>query len=663
MPATPLSTLIPREAFFGNPTRTGARISPDGSRLAFVAPVDGVMNAWVGPAQAIYMAEPVTSDTTSGVRYVQWSADGTHLLYSQSADDEGNWHVFATNIETKETRDLTPVEGASVSSKYLMVNHNTPDEIIIGINDRDVRFYDLYRISISTGERELLMQNSWGEDSGFIEIHTDNNNVPRLAIETTPDGGGNLLSSIDGADWKSIRHINSIDIFPFEIHGFSTDNQNAYIISSRDRDTSAVYALDLDDGTQTLIGANDRADIDALIIHPTQKKVEAFSVEYDREEWATAEPEIAKTLAFIAHAASGDFKVVSRSADGRHWIVHYDQVTAPGDYYLIDSEERTARRLFTSREALKDAPLAKMHPRIIKTRDGLDLVSYLTLPTAADPDQDGWPDTPVPMVLYVHGGPWYRDHFGYNPTHQWLANRGYAVLSVNYRGSLGFGKEFVESAVMEMGAKMQDDLIDAVDWAIATDITTPDGVAIAGDSYGGYAALQALTRDGDRFACGVDNLGFPNLITLIESFPEKYEPVLEATWYRRVGDPRTDEGREQLKEISPYFHADKISKPLLMAHGDRNVQVLQSETEEIVETLEAQGVPVTYLHFKDEAMGLGKRENVKSLRAITEVFLANCLGGDFEPINGALKGSTLEVRAGAEHIEGLAEAIANSQSE
>lgn len=650
--------LIPRQAFFGNPTRLSPQISPDGSQIAYLAPLEGVMNIWVGPAEQISTAVPVTAETRAGIGKVHWSADGAYLVYNKMADGNKGWHVFATDVASGQTRDLTSIDNPEIKAHVSYINPAFPDEVIIALNDRDGRYPDFYRVQLSTGERELLMENSWGDDSGFIEVHFDGNSVPRLAIETTSDGGGNLLVSSDGQDWQIIRHINAIDIFPFEIRGFSADNSTAYIYSSRDRNTSGVYALNLQDGTQRLIGANDRADIEDVIVHPQTRELEAFAVEYDREEWVTASADVAKTLAFLARAASGDFRVVSRSADGNRWIVFYDQVTEPGDYYLVDAVAHTARKLFTSRPDLKGAPLARMYPRLIKSRDGLDLVSYLTLPKGTDPDGDGRPQMPLPMVVLVHGGPWGpRDHFGYNADHQWLANRGYAVLSVNYRGTLGFGKKFVEAGTLEMGGKMQDDLLDAVEWANVTHISDPERVAIMGEGYGGYAVMVGLSRDAEAFACGVNLMGVSNLITLIENLPERFEPVMDATWYRRAGDPRTEEGRALLEERSPFFHLDQISKPLLMVQSGRYGELAEQESKTIAQTLQNNGVPVTYLHITDGGYGVYSEQNMTAYGAVTEAFLAGCLGGKHEPFGDALVGASFEVRAGAEDVPGLSQAM------
>jgi dipeptidyl aminopeptidase/acylaminoacyl peptidase len=298
-----------------------------------------------------------------------------------------------------------------------------------------------------------------------------------------------------------------------------------------------------------------------------------------------------------------------------------------------------------------------MHAREIRTRDGLTMVSYLTLPPASDPDGDGRPDKPVPMVLNVHGGPWARDTFGYDPEHQWLANRGYAVLSVNFRASTGFGKAFVNAGDREWAAKMHDDLLDAVDWAVREKITTPDKVAIYGGSYGGYATLVGLTFTPDRFACGVDIVGPSNLKTLLDSVPAYWKAFFEEL-ARRVGDPRTEDGQKLLKERSPLWRADQIKRPLLIAQGANDPRVKQAESDQIVAAMKAKGLPVTYVLYPDEGHGFARPQNRTSFYAISEGFLSTCLGGRFEPVGNDFAGSSLQVPEGAKHVPGLAEALA-----
>ena len=334
-----------------------------------------------------------------------------------------------------------------------------------------------------------------------------------------------------------------------------------------------------------------------------------------------------------------------------------DRVSEPVAFYLYDRPAKKLTKLFTTRPELEGKALASMHPVEIKARDGLTLVAYLSLPPGTDKDGNGRPDKPLPMVLNVHGGPWARDDFGYHSEYQWLANRGYAVLAVNYRGSSGFGKNFMNAATLEFAGKMHDDLIDAVNWAVKENVTTRDRVAIYGGSYGGYATLTGLTFTPDVFACGVDIVGPSNLITLIESFPAYWQPFLEGTWYKRVGDPRTEEGRKLLLSRSPITKVDQIRKPLLIAQGANDPRVVQKESDQLVAAMKAKDIPVTYVLYPDEGHGFARPQNRTSFYAISEGFLAKCLGGRQEPIGTDFAGSSLKVLDGAQFVPGLKEAL------
>ncbi len=314
--------------------------------------------------------------------------------------------------------------------------------------------------------------------------------------------------------------------------------------------------------------------------------------------------------------------------------------------------------MFTNRQELEKVKLSKMYPLIIKSRDGLNLVSYLTLPYWADPDNDSRPKKPLPMVLFVHGGPWARDSWGLNSAHQWLANRGYAVLSVNYRGSTGFGKDFINAANREWAGKMHDDLIDAVNWAIKQKIADKNRVAIMGGSYGGYATLVGMTFTPEVFACGVDIVGPSNLRTLLETIPPYWKPMMEM-WATRVGDPRTEEGRKFLDSRSPLTYVDRICRPLLIGQGANDPRVKQSESDQIVQAMQEKNIPVTYVLYSDEGHGFARPENRLSFFAVAEIFLAQHLGGRFQEIGDDFQGSTIAVPHGAEHIPGLSEALKN----
>lgn len=405
-----------------------------------------------------------------------------------------------------------------------------------------------------------------------------------------------------------------------------------------------------------MIAANDKADIGGAMSDPATGEIQAYSFTYLTTEWTATDPAIKASLDWLGTRLKGDFGVQSRTDDDTRWIVWNDPVTAPSATYIYDRTAGTLEPFYVTRPELAEAPLQPMHPVEIAARDGLTLPSYLTLPPGSDANGDGVPDQPVPMVLLVHGGPWARDGYGYNGYHQWLANRGYAVLSVNFRGSTGFGKDFINAGNLEWGRKMHDDLIDAVEWAVSKGITRGDQVAIMGGSYGGYATLAGLTFTPERFACGVDIVGPSNLETLLKTIPPYWQPLVQQ-FHERMGNPQTPEGLALLKERSPLYSADRIEKPLLIGQGANDPRVNQAESDQIVAAMKAKSIPVTYVLFPDEGHGFAKPANNIAFNAITENFLATCLGGRAEPIGGTVKASTARVIDGADYVEGLTAAI------
>ena len=348
--------------------------------------------------------------------------------------------------------------------------------------------------------------------------------------------------------------------------------------------------------------------------------------------------------------------MVSRTLDDSRWVVVTDDPRSGVSSHLYDRRAGTVTKLFDQRPTLAGQPLQPMHAREIRTRDGLTMVSYLSLPPGSDADGDGRPDQPVPMVLNVHGGPWGRDAYGFDPEHQWLANRGYAVLAVNFRASTGFGKAFVNAGDKQWAAKMHDDLLDAVDWAVREKVTIPDKVAIYGGSYGGYATLVGLAFTPERFACGVDIVGPSNLETLLASIPPYWKSFFEDL-ARRVGDPRTESGKQLLRERSPLWRADQIRRPLLIAQGANDPRVKQAESDQIVTAMKAKNLSVTYVLYPDEGHGFARPQNRTSFYAISEAFLSTCLGGRFEPVGNDFAGSSLQVPEGARYVPGLVEAL------
>ena len=660
--------LIPRQLLFGNPDKAALRISPDHQMVSFLAPVNGVLNVWAAPANDIASAAAVTNDTLRGIRIYFWAYNNDQILYLQDLGGDENWQVHAVNIKTKEDRNLTPFEeipgpdGQPVTlpngqklrprAEIQHVSHKFPDEILIGLNNRNPQFHDLYRLNIQTGKMEMVQQND-----RFVGFQTDDDYAVRYALQMTPDGGNEIFVKDQRGNWKSFDKIPMQDALSTSPITFNKTGELLYMIDSRGRNTAVLTSLNLKTKEKKVIFEDPRADLSNIMIHPTEKTIEAAACDYLRTEWTILDPSIQPDMDYLKTVAEGDLLITDRSLDDSVWAVAYTKDNSPVLYYLYDRAAKKATYLFSNRQDLEKVKLAKMHPVVIQSRDGLDLISYLTLPDWSDPDGDGRPDAALPMVLMVHGGPWGRDSWGYDPEHQWLANRGYAVLSVNFRGSTGLGKEFINAGNLEWGGKMHDDLIDAVDWAIEQGVADKDKVAIMGGSYGGYATLVGMTFTPDRFACGVDIVGPSNLRTLLETIPPYWIPALNI-YTNRVGDHRTEAGKKLLESRSPLNFVDKIQKPLLIAQGANDPRVKQSEADQIVKAMQEKNIPVTYVLYPDEGHGFARPENRLSFYAIAEIFLAENLGGRFAPIGDAFDNSSLTVPTGAEFVPTLTTALA-----
>ena len=640
--------LIPRRVFFGNPDRTQVTISPDGAHLAWLAPRNGVLNVWVAPRERPADARPVTADAGRGIRFYAWAYTGRDILYIQDKGGDENWRVYSADVNTGEVGDLTPFDG--VAAQIVGLSHRRPDELLVALNNRDPQWHDIYRVNLTTGERTLLLQHD-----RFIGVEVDDDLTIRAAIQMTPSGGLDIFRA-DGDDWTLWQAFPAEDMLTASTVGFDKTGHVLYLRDSRDRDTAALVAIDITTGERSLLAADERADADLVLRHPTERHVQAVAFDYERKEWQVLDPAIAADMAFLRGVTDGDAEITSRSLDDRFWLVAYVVDDGPVRYYLYDRQRQAADFLFTNRAELEGLPLANMRPAVVPARDGLNLVVYYTLPPGSDSDGDGIPDAPLPLVFIPHGGPWGRDTWGFNGWHQWLANRGYAVLSVNFRSSTGFGKSFTNAGDFEWGGKILADQQDGVQWAIAQGIADPARVAIMGGSFGGYSTLAGLTFYPEVFACGVDIVGPSNLITLLETIPPYWKPMIEL-FTMRVGDHRTEEGRALLKAHSPLTYVDRIVRPLLIAQGANDPRVKQAESDQIVTAMQARGIPVAYALYPDEGHGFARPQNNLSFAALAEAFLARCLGGRVQPIGDDLTGSSLTVPIGAEEVPGLVEAL------
>jgi len=626
--------LIPRATLFGNPDRAGVQISPDGTQVSWLAPVEGVLNVWVAPVGDLAAAKPVTEDTDRGIRQYFWMPNSTHLVYLQDRGGDENWRAYSVDLATGDEIDLTPFDGVRATIAH--VSRDFPDTLAIGLNDRDPQYHDIHLVNAATGERTLLFENP-----RFAGVTLDDAMQVRLVSEMNPDGS-EATFLVEGEAYAPFDTVPFEDTMGTRSVGLDRKGERLFMVDSRGRDTSALVVKRLSDGAMETIFEGTKSDVAGALVDPITDEVEAVASNYLKPEWTVLDPEMEKDLAYLETVDDGEIGIGSRSLDDSKWIVSYRGDAGPTQYHLYDRTAGTATRLFSSKDALEELPLVPMHGVEIPTRDGLTLPSYVSIPAWSDPDGDGVPDEPLPMVLMVHGGPWARDSWGYNPYHQWFANRGYAVVSPNFRGSTGFGKSFVNAGDGEWADSMHDDLIDAVEWAVGKGIADRDRVGIFGGSYGGYAALAGVTFTPEVFAASVSIVGPSNLITLMNSLPPYWAPMIEM-FAKRVADHRTPEGRRTLRDMSPLTHVDEIVKPLLIGQGANDPRVKQQESDQIVKAMQAKDLPVTYVLYPDEGHGFAKPENNIAFQAIAEAFLAEHLGGRAEPITDEIGASTAKV--------------------
>lgn len=623
------ATLIPREVLFGNPVKAAPKISPDGTRLAYLAPSpEGVLNVWV---RTLFQEDDrqVTQDAYRGIRLHYWAQSGRFLLFLQDSGGDENFHLHAVDLETGAVRDLTPFEGVRVQN--LIQDRHHPDELLAGLNLRDRTVFDMHRIRIESGTVTLDTQNP-GDVSGWL---TDADFRIRGAMAMNPADATTILRvrASESAPWRDLL------TWPFGEIGqalaFDKTGERLYIETTLGGDTARLAVIDAKSGEETAILAHHpRADVGATLINPETRAVEAVSFEYLRTEWTVLDPGVAADFQALPALQPGEFAVVSRDRSDRRWVILFERDDGPAAWYLWDRQQQKGDLLFLNKPDLAGFPLAPMEPVVVNARDGLELVSYLTLPPEG-------PRRDLPLVLLVHGGPWSRDRWGFDPLAQWFANRGYATLQVNYRGSIGFGKNFQNAGNGEWGiGSMQHDLTDAVAWAVELGIADPRRVCIYGGSYGGYAVLAGLCFTPGLYACGVDIVGPSNIRTLFESIPPYWVPF-KRDFVQRVGDVEADE--ELNRRLSPLFHAGNIRVPLIIAQGQNDPRVVIREADQMVEALRAKGLPVTYVVYPDEGHGFARPQNRMDFFGRVEEFLSGILGGRFEPWS-EVPGHTAELR-------------------
>jgi dipeptidyl aminopeptidase/acylaminoacyl peptidase len=616
-----MAQLIPRQVLFGNPERVRPRISPDGTQLAWIAPSDGVLNVWVAPAnqgkdQGIdwSAARVVTDDADRGIRMFAWAHDGRHLLYVQDAGGDENWRLHDVDLATMQRRDLTPFD--NVQTQLIAAEKKFPTEILIGLNRDNPQLHDVYRLDLTTGELAKEVENP-----GFVGWLADSQLVVRAGVAPQPDGS--LVLMVRGSadeDWRALLTIAAEDALTSTPVAFSEDGASLLAVSSVGADTGRLVRIDLATGTAEVLAQDPDCDVTDVRLHPDTREPQIVTFLKDRSEYQVLDPDVEADLAAIRALHPGDPSFADEDDADRTWLIGFTNDTGAIPYYSYDRETRTGQFLFEHQPELSRYELAPMEPFSFTSRDGLTIHGYATFPPGAS--REG-----LPMVLNVHGGPWARDAWGFNPEAQWLANRGYLCVQVNFRGSTGYGKAFVNAGDREWGGRMHDDLVDAVAFATGQGWADPARVAIYGGSYGGYAALVGAAFTPELFCCAVDIVGPSNLKTLIETIPAYWAPMI-SQFHRSVGDPAKD--ADFLWSRSPLSRADNISIPLLIAQGANDPRVKQAESEQIVAALVKAGIEHEYMLFPDEGHGFAKPENRLRFYAAAERFLARHLGGRAE---------------------------------
>ncbi|MEZ5337955.1 MAG: S9 family peptidase [bacterium] len=628
--------LIPLEKLLGNPAIFSVRISPDGRHMSWVAPHDGVLNLWLSRDGA--EALPVSNDRLRGIQHYGWARNSRQLLYIQDQGGDENWNIFAIDIESGSTRQLTDQSGAGhpVSATFAGSSRRRPDEIVVGLNNRDESCHDLYLLNTLTGESSLLQESR----REIISWHLDRDLNLRGYTLAGSDGGKSVhMREGSEGEFREILRWDHVDAMTSGLHGFTADNGSVYLIDSRSGNSGALGLLDLRSGEQRSLfrDPTDSYDVDNLLLHPVDYTPQAVSVYRERLYWHALDAGLQADLARLSAHRSADFHIESRSDDDRVWIVVYIHDDRAAEYHRFERDSGEISFICSVRPELAEQPLVPMQPVSYTARDGRTIHGYLSLPLHAD--------GPVPLVLNVHGGPWVRDSWRCNPEAQWLANRGYACLQVNYRGSAGYGKDHLNAGDRQWGRDMQNDLTDAVQWAINAGIADPARVAIYGGSYGGYATLAGLTFTPELYCCGAELVGPSNMETFLNSIPPYWESFrrvmdLRVGWIPRNADGTlkdkadyTAEDRAELefiRSISPLNYVDRIRVPLLIAQGANDPRVKRAESEQVVERMRGNGLEVEYVCYEDEGHGFVRPQNRLDWYHRADRFLAKQLGGRCE---------------------------------
>ena len=619
--------IIDRELLFGDPEISGAQLSPDGRFLSFIKPYHGTRNVWVKAlGEPFDRARPLTNDQARPVREYFWSRDGKYLLFAQDKDGDENFNIYAVDPAgtlpagqaVPTARDLTGLKGVRV--QICRVPLTDPSTIYIGLNDRDKAWHDLYKLNLTTSEKTLVRQNTDRLDAWVF----DWNDQLRLASRSNLDGSTEWLRV--ESDKLTPFYKTSIDEQSY-VAGYAEDNRRVYLVTNQGpgRNLSEIVLLDPATSKEEPYQADPlkRVDVNELNLSERTHEPLYVSFEDDRMRRVWKDPAFAQDFKTASAQLPGlDVYPVSNTTDERRWLLSASGATQPAVVYLFDRQTKQLTKQYETRPKLHSADLAETKVVRYKSSDGLEIPAYLTLPKGVAAKN-------LPVVIFPHGGPWSRDTYGFNAYQQFLANRGYAVLSPNFRASTGYGKKFLEAGNNEWGQKMQDDLTWGVKYLVAQDIADPKRVGIMGGSYGGYATLAGVAFTPDVYAAAVAIVAPSNLMTLLNSIPPYWEAGRKQM-YARMGNPGTEAGKAQLLRQSPLTSAAKIKTPLMVVQGANDPRVHKAEADQIVVALRDRNYPVQYLCAPDEGHGFARPVNNMAMFAAAEKFLAQYLHGRYQ---------------------------------
>ncbi len=599
--------LIPLRDFFRNPEKAAFRLSPGGQYLAFLQPYENRLNIFVRPTAGGETVR-VTGETDRDLAGYFWKGDD-HLVYMKDFKGDENFHLVVVDRDGGNLRDLTPFDGVRASVIDDLTDN--PGEMLIGLNKRNPQVFDVYRINVTSGEMKLVAENP-GNIMGWVTDHEG-----RIRIAITSDGVNSSLLYRDTEDQPFKPLLTTTFKETLAPLFFTFDNKNIYALSNLNRDKTAVVEFDLGAVKEKkVIFQHPEVDVSNMSYSQKRKVLTAISWTTWKREYKILDPRFETIYTTLKQKLPGtDLAVSSTDLDETKFVVTAYSDRVPSRIYLYENENKKLTRLGDPYPWLDENKLAEMKPIQYQSRDGLTIHGYLTLPLGKEPAN-------LPVVVNPHGGPWHRDSWGYNPEVQFLANRGYAVLQMNFRGSTGYGRSFWEASFKQWGKTMQDDITDGVKWLIGQGIADPKRIAIYGGSYGGYATLAGITFTPELYACAVDYVGVSNLFTFMKTIPPYWKPLLEMM-YEMVGDPEKD--KELMKSASPVFHVDKIRCPLFVAQGAKDPRVNIDESDQIVEALKKRGINVEYMVKENEGHGFRNEENRFDFYGAMEKFLARHL--------------------------------------